>query len=169
LVLFVQKRLSAEVEVAPNHESTTEDTKDTEDFMNGTLVKEMIWAGGCVHLGIMAANVPSPGRLKVRERLAGVPRFIRQIFYVHWVYIVIVLGLFAALCFGFAADLAGGSALGRFLSGFMAGSWLLRIVLQIFYYDREIRRENWVLDSMYLVSLIVLVVVFGVAALRPVG
>jgi hypothetical protein len=136
--------------------------------MNGTLMKEMIWAAGVVHVGIMAANVPLPGRLKVREHLAGVPRFVRQIFYVHWVYIVLVLGMFAALCFGFAGDLAGASALGRFLSGFMATFWLLRIVLQIFYYDPQIRRENRVLDSMYLGSLIVLVVVFGMAVLRTV-
>jgi len=59
--------------------------------------------------------------------------------------------------------------LGRFLSGFMAGFWLLRIVLQIFYYDREIRRENRALDILYLASLVVLVVVFGTAAVRPVG
>jgi hypothetical protein len=78
--------------------------------------------------------------------------------------IVIVLGLFAALCFGFAPELAGASALGRFLSGFMAGFWLLRIVLQIFYYDREIRRENRGLDMLYVASLIALVVVFGMAA-----
>ncbi len=127
-----------------------------------------IWGAGIVHVGIMAANVPLPGGLRLRERLAGVPSFIRQIFYVHWVYIVIVLGLFAALCFGFAPELAGASSLGRFLSAFMAGFWLLRIVLQIFYYDREIRRENWMLDRMYLGSLVVLVIVFGVASLRVV-
>lgn len=134
--------------------------------MNGTLMKEMIWGAGAVHLGIIAANVPLPGRLRLREHLAGVPRFIRQIFYVHWIYIVIVLGMFAGLCFGFAPDLAGASALGRFLSGFLAGFWLLRVVLQIFYYDREIRRENRVLDSMYLVALVVLKGVFGTAVLR---
>jgi len=128
-----------------------------------------IWGAGVVHVGIMAANIPLPGRLRVRERLAGVPLFVRQIFYVHWIYIVIVLGLFAALCFGFAGELAGGSGLGRFLSGFLAAFWLLRIALQVFYYDREIRRENWVLDTMYLGALVVLVLVFGVAALRLVG
>jgi hypothetical protein len=128
-----------------------------------------IWGAGAVHLGIMAANVPLPGRLRVRERLAGVPKFVRQIFYVHWVYIVIVLGMFATLCFGFAAELAGASGLGRFLSGFMAGFWLLRIVLQIFYYDREIRRANWGLDLMYIGSLILLVGIFGMAVVRPVG
>ena len=137
--------------------------------MNAVWMIRAIWGAGMVHVGIMAANVPLPGRLRVRERLAGVPRFVRQIFYVHWVYIVIVLGLFAALCFGFAPDLAGASGLGRFLSGFMAGFWLLRIVLQIFYYDREIRRANWGLDLMYVGSLIVLVGIFGVAVLRPVG
>ena len=137
--------------------------------MSSELMKQLIWGAGAVHLGIVAANVRLPGRLRVRERLAGVPPFLRQIVYVHWVYIVIVVGLFAALCFGFAADLAGASSLGRFLSGFIAGFWLLRIVLQIFYYDREVRRENQGLDLLYLGSLIVLVAIFGTAALRNVG
>jgi len=137
--------------------------------MSGALMKVLIWGAGLVHVGIIAANIPLPGRLRVREKLAGVPRFVRQIFYVHWVYIVIVLGMFAVLCFGFAPELAGASALGRFLSGFMTGFWLLRIVLQIVYYDREIRRANRNLDVLYLGSLIVLVVIFGMAAIRSVG
>ena len=106
------------------------------------------------------------GEAAVRERLAGVPRFVRQIFYVHWLYIVIVLGMFAALCFRFGRELAGTTAMGRFLSGFMAAFWLLRIGLQVFYYDREIRRQNRMLDALYLVALFVLVLVFGAAALR---
>jgi hypothetical protein len=121
-----------------------------------------------VHLAIIAANIPLPSRLRVRERLAGVPLFVRQIFYVHWLYIVIVLGLFAALCLGFARELAGASVMGRFVSGFIAGFWLLRIILQIFYYDGKIRRENRAWDLLYLGALIVLVVVFGVAVLKPV-
>jgi hypothetical protein len=134
--------------------------------MNAAWMIRAIWGAGVVHVGIMAANIPLPGRLRVRERLAGVPRFVRQIFYVHWVYIVIVLGLFAALCFGFAPELAGASGLGKFLSGFMAGFWLLRILLQVFYYDREVRRENRGLDFMYLASLTVLVLIFGMAVVR---
>jgi hypothetical protein len=133
------------------------------------LIKELIWAAGAVQVGIVLANVPLLGRLRVGERLAGVPRFLRQIVYVHWAYILIVVGMFAALCFGFAAELAGASGLGRFLSGFMAGFWLLRIVLQVFYYDKELRRENWEMDTLYLVSLILLVGILGMAAWRPVG
>lgn len=134
--------------------------------MNANWMVRAIWGAGLVHVGIIAANIPLPGRLRVRERLAGIPRFLRQIFYVHWIYIVIILGLFAALCFGFAPELAGGSRLGRFLSAFMAGFWLLRIGLQVLYYDGEVRRENGGLDFLYVSSLIVLVLVFGVAALR---
>lgn len=132
--------------------------------MNNELVVRAIWGAGFVHSGVVAANVPLPGRLRVRERLAGVPLFVRQIFYVHWLYIVIVVGMFAALCFGFARELAGGSGLGRFLSGFLCAFWALRIALQVFYYDREVRRENRLLDLMYLGSLVILVAVFGAAA-----
>jgi hypothetical protein len=134
--------------------------------MASPLMIRAIWGAGLVHLGIIAANIPLPGRLRVREHLAGVPRFVRQIFYVHWIYIVIVLGMFAALCLGFAGDLAGGSTLGRFLSSFLCGFWLLRIVLQLLYYDPQIRRENRGLDSLYMGALSVLVVIFGVAAVR---
>ena len=88
--------------------------------MDAIWMVRAIWGAGVAHVGIIAANVPLPGRLRVRERLAGIPRFLRQIFYVHWIYIVIVLGMFTAVCFGFAPELAGGSALGRFLSAFMA-------------------------------------------------
>jgi len=139
------------------------------NLISANLMREMIWFAGAVHVGIVLANIPLLGRLRVGERLASVPRFLRQIVYVHWAYILIVVGLFAALCFGFASELAGASGLGRFLSGFMAGFWLLRIVLQVFYYDKELRRENRGLDFLYVGSLIVLVGIFGLAAIRPVG
>jgi hypothetical protein len=140
----------------------------TTALLNAERLKHLIWGAGAVHLGVIAANFPLPGRLQVRQKLAAVPKFVRQIFYVHWVYIVIVLALFATLCFGFAPELAGASPLGRFLSGFIAAFWLLRIVLQIFYYDPQIRRDNRALDSLYLGSLFVLVAIFGIATIWPV-
>lgn len=135
--------------------------------MGGDRLIGCIRLAGAVHLGIIAANLPLPGKLRVRSHLAGIPKFLRQIFYVHWIYIVIVLALFAALCFGFARDLAGATGLGRFLSAFIAGFWLLRIVLQAFYYDRAVRREMPVLDSLYFASLIALTAIFAVAAIHP--
>ena len=132
--------------------------------MKPGLMKELIWGAGVVHVGMTAANTLLPGRLRVKDRLAETPRFLRQVFYVHWVYLVIVLGLLATLCFGFAPELAGGSWLGRWLSGFIAGFWLLGILWQILYYDREMRREYRGIDRLYLGALVVLVGIFGAAA-----
>jgi hypothetical protein len=128
----------------------------------------LIWIAGGIHLAIALANAILPRKLRVGQGMASTPVFFRQIFYVHWIYIVLVLVLFSALCFGFAADLAGASPLGRFLSAFIAGFWLLRILLQWIYYDPEVRRQNRFLDSLYVLALVVLVVIFGYAALGPV-
>jgi hypothetical protein len=128
----------------------------------------LIWIAGAIHAGIVLANAALPRRLRVGESLRSAPLFVRQIFYVHWIYIVLVVGLFSALCFAFARDLAGASPLGRFLSAFMCGFWLLRIFLQLFYYDSEVRRANRGPDSLYVLSLIALAGIFGSVAIHPV-
>ncbi len=133
--------------------------------MNESIPVRVIWLAGSILAGIVAVNFPLPERLRVREGLRDVPAFLQQVFYVHWIYIVLIVGFFSTLCFGFAQELAGGSSLGRYLSGFMAGFWLLRILLQCFYYDREIRRAHRLLDSLYLTALFMLTGIFGWIAL----
>ena len=135
--------------------------------MTDSLARNLIWAAGCIHLGIVLANVPLPRMLEVRKHLTNVPRFIRQVFYVHWFYIVLIVGFFAALCFGFAHELAGASPMGRFLSAFMAGFWLVRIALQWLYYDYSLLRQHRSLYLTYTIALIALVSIFGMFALYP--
>ena len=72
-----------------------------------------------------------------------------------------------AITSGQLFELAGASALGRFLSAFIAAFWLLRILLQCAYYDKEVRRGNRMMDLLYLVALALLVAIFGSAALWP--
>jgi hypothetical protein len=129
----------------------------------------LLWIAGCIHVGIVLANIPLPGMLNVRHHLTDVPTFIRQVFYVHWFYIVLIVSLFAALCFGFTHDLMGASRLGRFLSAFMAGFWILRIVLQWFYYDYSLLRKHRMLYITYTVALIVVVAILGTVAIHPRG
>jgi hypothetical protein len=130
------------------------------------MVRLIRMAGG-IHLAIVGANFSLPRRLRVQRNLAPVPNFLRQVFYVHWLYIVLIVALFAALCFGFAPELAGGSTLGRFLSAFIAGFWLLRMILQWLFYDRQVRRDNTWLDAAYSLALVTLTGVFSFAAFRP--
>jgi len=124
-----------------------------------------LWAAGAVQLVIIAANFVLPKKLRCRENLARVSPMIREVFIVHWVYIVLVLGIFASLSFWFAPELAGTTRLGRYLSAVIAVFWLLRVPIQIFLYDPELRKQNRVGDVIFLLAFSYLGVVFGVAAL----
>jgi hypothetical protein len=125
----------------------------------------LIWAAGAVQLAILTANFVLPQKLHCRENLARVSPMIRSVFIVHWIYIVVILGIFSAICFGFAADLAGGSKLGRFLCIAMALFWLPRIPIQLFVYDGELRRQHRLGDAAMLLAIAFVVVVLGASAL----
>ena len=123
-----------------------------------------LWLAGAIQAAVVLANFPLPARLRVREGIAPLPRFLRQVFIVHWIYIVLTVALFSVLCVLFPRELAGASPLGRFLSGFLAFFWGLRLVLQVFYYDAGVRRQNRFLDLCYLAGLCALVGILGAAA-----
>jgi hypothetical protein len=124
-----------------------------------------LWAAGAVQLLILSANFFLPKKLSCRENLARVSPMIREIFIVHWVYIVLVLGIFTSLSFWFAPELAGASRLGQYLSAVIAVFWLLRVPIQLFFYDSELRRLNRFGDVAFLIAFSYLGVVFSVAAL----
>lgn len=128
-----------------------------------------LWLAGAIQAGIVLVNFPLPAKLRVREGIAPLPRFLRQVFIVHWIYIVLTVSLFSALCFLFPRELTGASPLGRFLSGFLAFFWGLRIVLQLLYYDAAVRRQSRGLDLCYLAGLCLLVGIFGAAAAGVLG
>jgi len=125
-----------------------------------------IQVAGAVQLAIGLANLPLASRLQYRKNLAGVSAMVRQVFYVHAAYILLVVLGFAALSLLFPAELAGGRPLGRFLSAFLAIFWLLRVPIQLFYYPVEIRRQNRLADVIFTVAFAFLAVVFGLAATR---
>ncbi|HUJ31287.1 MAG TPA: hypothetical protein VLY23_08410 [Candidatus Acidoferrum sp.] len=130
----------------------------------------LIWAAGAVHLAILAANAVLPEKLQCRENLTRVSPMIRDVFIVHWIYIAAILGVFSALCFRFAPELAGATRLGHFLSATIALFWLPRIPIQLFVYDPELRRAHRLGDVAMLLAISFLVLVFGVAALGvPLG
>jgi hypothetical protein len=89
---------------------------------------------------------------------------LRQVFIVHWVYIVLVLLGFGTLCFLFAPELASGHPLARFLTASMAVFWCSRGLLQLFVYDRNTRRAHTRADMAFLLACAFLTGVFLLAA-----
>jgi hypothetical protein len=73
-----------------------------------------VYAAGALHLLIASVNFFLPAKIELRANLEKVSLFIRQIFHVHTVYLVLVSVFFSTLCFFFPEELTHGSALGRF-------------------------------------------------------
>lgn len=124
-----------------------------------------LWAAGVLHVLIAAVNFFAIRRFQYRENLAKVSPLVREIFWVHHLFIVLVLGAFAALCLCFAPEMAGASTLGRFLSGFLAVFWSLRVGVQVFVYDSEVKRQNPQWNALFLLAFAYLSVVFALAAI----
>ena len=124
----------------------------------------LVWAAGAVQLVMLGANVVVPKKFQYRENLAKVSPMVRQVFMVHSIYIGLVLLGFCGACFLFASRLVGDDPLGRSLSAFLAFFWLLRIVLQIFYYDADFRRQHRLADVAYTLACCFLAGVFGAAS-----
>ncbi len=131
--------------------------------MRGLL--QVLWLAGLVQVAIAFANLFLPAKLKYRENLARVAPIIRQIFVVHSLYIVGVVLLFAAVTFEFAGELASGHGLGRFLAAAIAIFWLVRVPLQIFYYDPNLRRAHRAGDLGMTLALLFLSGTYAAAAL----
>lgn len=128
-------------------------------------IELLLWAAGLLQLVIAGANVVLPRILHYRENLARVSPIVREVFVVHAGYIVLVVLAFGVISLAFAPELAGGSALGRFLSGFLALFWFLRLPIQLTY-DPAIRRKYRALDVAFLAALVFLSGIYASAALE---
>lgn len=123
-----------------------------------------IWAAGALQLLVASANLFAVRMFRYRERVRALPSHVAQVFVVQNVFIMFTVIGMTVLCFGFASELAGGSRLGRCLSGFMALFWGIRLIFQLFFYDRELRRRHRLFDVLFLFTFIYLAVVFVVGA-----
>jgi hypothetical protein len=126
-----------------------------------------IVVAGVLHLVVAAANVFAFGKFRYLEHLRNVPTVLRQVFLVQNAYIMLVQAGFALLCFSFWGELTSGRGLGQALAGFLAVFWGVRVLLQLFYYDRALRRANRLFDVLFLAADGYLAAVFALAALLP--
>lgn len=130
-----------------------------------TLYLEMGLRGtGVILLGLVLANFVAAKRLRYAENLAGSEVMVRQIFYVHCAYIISIISGLALVCFGWPQLLLEGG-MGQVLSGFFALFWASRVVVQLTYYDKELRRRERGWDVFFLLVFVVLCVVFTLATI----
>jgi hypothetical protein len=125
----------------------------------------LLAAAGIVHVALAAMNAFLPARIELGANLARVSPVVRQMAIVHHAYIVAVLLGFAGLCFFYPAELASGRGLGRALAAGISIFWLARLPIQLFVYDRELRRKNRAVDLLMLAMVAFMGGVLGLAAI----
>src|SRR5678815_733608 len=57
----------------------------------------LLQIAGVLHLGLMAAGLMMPGVVNMRAHLAGLPAFVRQLFWVYYSFIALCLVSFSAI------------------------------------------------------------------------
>lgn len=127
-------------------------------------MKTAIQLAGLVQLIIASANFFAPAILDYRGNLARVSPMIRQIFTVHCLYIVLVLAGLAGACLFFANELTAHTPAARYANVFLAFFWGLRVCIQLFYYDRQTKREHVLANLFFTAAFLYLGVVFTLAA-----
>jgi hypothetical protein len=109
--------------------------------MNREHLEMGLRVAGLILLGLVLANFVAAKRLRYAHNLAGSEPMVRQIFYVHCAYIIAIVTALALLCIGWPQLLLE-EGMGRVLSGFFGLFWASRVVVQLTYYDREVRRRE---------------------------
>lgn len=130
----------------------------------------LLHLAAAVHLCVAAANVFAFGKFRYLEHLRAMPRIVQQVFLVQNAYLMAVQVGMALLCAFFAAELASGRAMSVAITGFLAAFWGSRVVLQLAYYDRSLRRANRGFDVLFVLADGYLAAVYAavaLGALRP--
>ena len=95
----------------------------------------LLQVAGVMHVGLMCAGLLMPKVVNMRAHLAGLPAFIRQLFWVYYTFIALCLVSFSVITFVFAETLASGTTLARALCVFFALFWTLRLLVATFVFD----------------------------------
>ncbi len=130
----------------------------------------LLQVAGVLHLGLMGAGLMMPRVVRMRDHLAALPPFLRQLFWVYYSFIALCLVGFSAITIAFAGTLAAGSMLARALCAFFALFWTLRLLAATFVFDLRPYLTNGYRRIGYHATNIVfayLPIVYGIAAIQP--
>jgi hypothetical protein len=136
--------------------------------MNREFAELCFRLGGGVHFCILVASAMVPRFLDWRHQLAPLHPFLRRLFWVYGVFIVLTIVCFGVLSLAFAPELAAAGPLARGVCGFIAVFWLARLAVQFFVFDaRDFLTTWWLRAGYHLLTVIftLLPIPYALAAL----
>lgn len=134
--------------------------------MDTQLIENALRLAGTMLTGLVAANFVAAKRWDYARNLAGASVIVRQVFHVHCAYIIATIAALSALCLGWPHLLLA-DGMGRILSAFFALFWLSRVLVQLTYYDKGMRRDDRAWDLFFLGVFLTLALIFALAAIQP--
>lgn len=99
-----------------------------------------IQVAGLLTIGVALAHGFFPKHFGWRDDVGKLTLINREIFYVHFGFVVLVLMMLGTLSLGWSAELASGSGLARPLLAGMALFWAARLAVQFLGYSPELWR-----------------------------
>jgi len=114
----------------------------------------LIFAAGLIQWSILAASAVVPFQLEWKTALSGLPRLLRQLFWIYGGYVVLGIVANGALCIFFADDLANGSPLSRALCAYIAIFWGVRFALQAVMDAKPFLTAWWIRTGYHLLTVL---------------
>lgn len=131
-------------------------------------MKLLLQLAAAVQLLILIVSALTPRVLEWRKNLAVLHPFLRKLFWVYGVFIVIVIMAFATLTFCHADAMAAHGPVARSLCAFIAVFWGARLFVQFAIFDARPFLTNRIYQTGYHALTVIfafLVLVYGKAAL----
>jgi hypothetical protein len=131
-------------------------------------MKLLLQLAAVVQLLILIASALTPRVLDWGKNLAVLHPFLRKLFWVYGVFIVIVIMAFATLTFRHADAMAAREPVARSLCAFITMFWGARLFVQFAIFDPRPFLRNWIYRIGYHALTFIfafLVLVYGKAAL----
>ena len=112
-------------------------------------MKLLLQLAAAVQLLILIASASTPRVLDWRKKLAVLHPFLRKLFWVYGVFVVMVIIAFAALTFRHADAMAAREPVARSLCLFIAIFWGARLLVQFAIFDARPLLDELVLQNRF--------------------
>jgi alginate O-acetyltransferase complex protein AlgI len=96
-----------------------------------------VYAAALGHLLILIASFQLPARLGWKQDIPKLTRFTQKIFWAYGLYIVFCIVSFALLTWRLHDSFVAGDPAARWLAGFIATFWTIRLLIDAFWYDHR--------------------------------
>jgi hypothetical protein len=113
------------------------------------ILTTLLLVAGLLHFAILIASALVPRVLDWRANLAPLNSFLRRLFWVYGVFIVLMIIGLGTLTLLNARAMAAGEPVARSLSAFIAIFWLARLAVQWFVFDASPYLTTWFLKNGY--------------------